>query len=387
MRMRQILWRELVQCRMDYRRFIFLFGAALAYLLIFGVLYSPNIVKHIPCVICDEEGSQLSRSLVRGFEDSDSFQVTEYADTPEAMREALHEKRVYAAVDIPQDFSKRIKTGDASTVLFMVNGSNIILTNITTSAAQDILADFSDKLAVRNAALRFGVNEQLLTHRISPVSCHLRVLNNPKQGYTLFFLLGLAMVAFQQGIIFSAGASLQYEYAIKEERDPQAEEPAAVHRKSCWQLLLGKLVFYWVLSMLSFVMVAYTAVYLWDIPFRAQAGQLLLLGGVFCFTAIAFSFFAASLFHNEMQFVRAAIMYPVPAFIFSGYTWPQEAMGPAMQLISKFFPLSWFSNTVRELFLSGMASQYGTCLAVLALMGVVCLAVSGAVFRSRMRCV
>ena len=38
MRMRQILWRELVQCRMDYRRFIFLFGAALAYLLIFGVL-------------------------------------------------------------------------------------------------------------------------------------------------------------------------------------------------------------------------------------------------------------------------------------------------------------------------------------------------------------
>ena len=50
----QILRREAGQCKKDPRRLVFLFGAAIAYLLIFGVLYMPNIVKSVPCVIYDD---------------------------------------------------------------------------------------------------------------------------------------------------------------------------------------------------------------------------------------------------------------------------------------------------------------------------------------------
>ena len=188
--------KELVEIKNDLRRPVFLFGAALAYLIVFGMLYIPNIVTAVPAVILDQENSAASRRLVQDFEASDSYDIKGYVTSEEEMRDWLREKTAVAAIEIPKDFSKKAKTGSYSTVLYLTNGSNIILTNITSSAAQDILADFSDHLAAKQAALRYGLNETAVLHRLAPVHAHLRVLYNATQGYMFFFMLGLAMVAF-----------------------------------------------------------------------------------------------------------------------------------------------------------------------------------------------
>lgn len=138
--------KELVEIKNDLRRPVFLFGAALAYLIVFGMLYIPNIVTAVPAVILDQENSAASRRLVQDFEASDSYDIKGYVTSEEEMRDWLREKTAVAAIEIPKDFSKKAKTGSYSTVLYLTNGSNIILTNITSSAAQDILADFSDHL-------------------------------------------------------------------------------------------------------------------------------------------------------------------------------------------------------------------------------------------------
>ena len=373
MQLWQIIKREFRQIFLeDPRRFVFLFGAAVGYLFIFGALYSPNIVKYIPLIVYDEEQSPLSRALIRDFDSSDSFRVTAYAATQEEMQQALADKSAYAAIDIPRDFSRKIKQGGASSLLFMVNGSNIVITNITSSAAQDITAAFSDKVAAERAALRTGQNQEKLGKRLAPVSAHLRVLNNPTQGYMLFFLLGLAMAAFQQGIFFSVGASVQAEYLKRE----------AISWRS---LLLGKFITYWGLAMLSFLTVVLIAEFFWEIWLKGSMVQLLLLGGVFSFAFIAFSMLMSSLFHNEMQFVRASILYPVPAFIFAGYTWPQESLGPVMHLVSYFFPMAWFSNAVRQIFTAGQAAHFTENIAVLLLLGTGFVVLASLVFRHRQK--
>lgn len=113
---------ELREIRQDRRRPVFLFGAALAYLIVFGILYLPNIVTAVPCVVLDEENSVLSRRFVQDFEASDSYRIIAYVNTQEEMRQALREKHAIAAIDIPHDFSKKAKTGTYATVLYLVNG-------------------------------------------------------------------------------------------------------------------------------------------------------------------------------------------------------------------------------------------------------------------------
>lgn len=350
----------------DARRAIFLFGAATAYLILFGILYYPGVVKEIPTVVCDEEHTAYSRLLTRQVDDDERLGLVRVvADEGEAL-DMLRQKEVYAAVIIPADFSHDILNGRSANVLFMLNGANIITTNIATTAGNDIVNTFNTRFAARQAALRTSGDEQMLKKRISPVETTLRVLNNPTQSYMMFFMVGLAMAAMQQGIFLAIGAAVQGDF--KDTEGLKGAPKAAV--------LVVKVAVYWLLSVLSFALVCVIS-YGLGIPDRASVTALLTLASAFSFAAVSLGLFASSLFHNELQFVRASIMYTVPAFIFGGYTWPLEAMDPVTQVVAQAFPMAWMSNAVRELFLSGHLATLSYNLTV---MGVIFLSLGSWIF-------
>lgn len=352
----------------DARRAIFLFGAATAYLILFGILYYPGVVKEIPTVVCDEEHTAYSRLLTRQVDDDERLGLVRVvADEGEA-RDMLRRKEVYAAVIIPADFSHDILNGRSAKVLFMLNGANIITTNIATTAGNDIVNTFNTRFAARQAALRTSGDEQMLKKRISPVETTLRVLNNPTQSYMMFFVTGLAMAAMQQGFFLAIGAAVQCDF-----RNPELKGT------SKGKLLVVKVGVYWVLSILSFGLVCVLARLL-GIPDRASIQSLGLLAGAFSFAAISLGLFASSIFHNELQFVRASVMYTVPAFIFGGYTWPLEAMDPVTQVVAQAFPMAWMSNAVRELFLSGHLATLSHNLTALTVMGVIFFSLGSWIF-------
>lgn len=350
----------------DARRAIFLFGAATAYLILFGILYYPGVVKEIPTVVCDEEHTAYSRLLTRQVDDDERLGLVRVvADEGEA-RDMLRRKEVYAAVIIPADFSHDILNGRSAKVLFMLNGANIITTNIATTAGNDIVNTFNTRFAARQAALRTSGDEQMLKKRILPVETTLRVLNNPTQSYMMFFVTGLAMAAMQQGFFLAIGAAVQGDF--KDTEGLKGAPKAAV--------LVVKVAVYWLLSVLSFALVCVIS-YGLGIPDRASVMALLTLASAFSFAAVSLGLFASSLFHNELQFVRASIMYTVPAFIFGGYTWPLEAMDPVTQVVAQAFPMAWMSNAVRELFLSGHLATLSYNLTV---MGVIFLSLGSWIF-------
>lgn len=353
----------------DARRAIFLFGAATAYLILFGILYYPGVVKEIPTVVCDEEHTAYSRLLTRQVDDDERLGLVRVvADEGEA-RDMLRQKEVYAAVIIPADFSHDILNGRSAKVLFMLNGANIITTNIATTAGNDIINTFNTHFAARQAALRTSGDEQMLKKRISPVETTLRVLNNPTQSYMMFFMVGLAMAAMQQGIFLAVGAAVQGDF---KDTEGLKDAPKAA-------VLVVKVAVYWLLSVLSFALVCVIS-YGLGIPDRASVTALLTLASAFSFAAVSLGLFASSIFHNELQFVRASIMYTVPAFIFGGYTWPLEAMDPVTQVVAQTFPMAWMSNAVRELFLSGHLATLSHNLTALTVMGVIFLSLGSWIF-------
>ncbi len=349
---------EIKQTFADPRRLIFVFGASLAYLILFAMLYSPNIVKNIPTIIFDADNTKISREFLRGFDDSDGFAIIGYAACEEDMRRALIDKAALAAIEVPKNFSRDIAHGSAE-FLYMVNGSNIIVTSVTSSAAQNISADFSDKIAARRAATALGSNVNDLAKKISPVQTRLRVLGNPIQGYTRFFLIGLAMAAFQQGILFALGASIFGDRSQK--------------IFSAWKLLAFKVIFYWLMSMAAFAMILAAIEHVAEIPIKFPLVDALILGGAFIFAVESLCVLTTRFFVREVNFIRAATMYPVPAFILSGYTFPAESMGASMNFAAKFFPMSYMSNNLREMFLTGATTKLFVDVRSLILIGAACL--------------
>ena len=152
-----------------------------------------------------------------------------------------------------------------------------------------------------------------------------------------------------------------------------------------WLLLVAKLVLYFALAMLSYLLVTVLVQYVFTIPLKAPLGTLLGLAAAFIVAAMSFGIFASAIFPCEMAFVRAIIMYPVPAFILSGYTWPQESMPAWLQTVAEAFPLSWFSNTVRELFLAGYSPRLAGDYQAFAVLTAVFLSLGAMLFCWRMR--
>lgn len=339
-----ILKREIRQMFItDRRRAIFLFGASLAYLLLFSLLYSTHTIKAVPLVIYDEDQTQFSRSLIQAFDDSERFQIVGYVTTQDDMENVLREKEAYAAVHIPIKFAKDTKSGHSSTVLLMADGKNILITNTVTTAAQEIITAFAKEAGAKLTETNNGQLPSMAQHRTGPIDFRLRVLNNPTQSYLSFFVMGLCMAAFQQGVFLAVGASIMNEY----------QNPGELKNAHPLSIMAGKLFPYWVSGTLAFFITVIAAVHLFEIPGKASLTSLFFLSAAFIFAAVGFSAFIASICNNELTFTRISIAYTVPAFVLSGYTWPQEAMDTVGKTISYTFPLSYFSNTVRELMIAG----------------------------------
>ena len=325
-------------------------------------MYYPGVVKDIPTVICDESHTAYSRALTKHFTDTDSFSVVRVVSDEEEARQMMREKQAYTAVLIPQDFAKQILTGQSSKVLVMMNGANIITTNISSTAASDVINAFNDRVAARQAALRTSGDEGMLGRRISPVHTSLRVLNNPTQSYMMFFVLGLALAAMQQGIFLSIGAAVQGDIHDKKLKGSLP-----------WTILAVKLGVYWVLTMLSFCFICFLA-YVLGIPNRASASSLVPLSAAFAYTALSLGLMGAAVFRTELQFVRTSVMCTVP-----------EAMDPVTQMIASLFPMAWLSNAVRELFLSGHFALLQRNVCALLILGTIFLVIGSLLFCRRMK--
>ena len=359
----KILRREFFQMLRDPRRILFLFGVSIIYLIFFELLYLPNTVKKIPLVIYDAENTKLSREIVTDFLDSDSFKIVSQTNSEESMMNYLHNKEALAAIEIPANFSRQIYLEGSASVLCIIDGTNIITTNVISSSTQEILNAVSEKFAARRLSLMLGVNENSALQKISPVTTNLRVLGNPIQGYLLFFPIGLALAAFQQGLLFAVGASVIHEHAEKREFQT-------------WQLLIGKIIFYWISAFISFAITISAVEISLDLPTRVHISTFLILGGTYAFSIIAFGIFLSSFFNQEVDFIRAVLIYPVPAFIFSGYAFPTEAMTSSMQLISKIFPLTWLANATRDLLLIGHTAHFEKNIFAMLIIGTIFLSLT-----------
>lgn len=339
----KIIKRELQQLFIkDAKRAFYLFGASAAYAVLFGLLYMTGVVNYVPMVVYDQDQTQLSRSLVRAFEDSDRYRVVAYVSTQEEMEDYLQNKTAQAALAIPPDFNKDIKLGRASQIMLEANGANIIIGNTIMSSAQEIMMEFSAGVG-RSLLETVGQLPDPALNRVAPIEFRLRVLNNPILSYLDFFVLGVAMAALQQGVLLSVGASMTNE---------KFEE---FHDTSPVVMLLGKITPYWLGGVLSYMLALLIAVQGFGIPCRGSLTSIMLVGAAFLFTVAIMGSLMALICKDEVGFTQLSLSYTVPAFIYSGYTWPLHAMGIFSTVLASLFPITYAANNVRDLMLVGYA--------------------------------
>lgn len=322
----------------------FLLGVPLVYTLLFGLVYSNNVVRFVPTVIYDQDHTANSHALVQAFADSEKYDIVAYSSSEEEKNAALREQTALVAITIPPNFARDIKQAKATQVLVEVNGSNLMFANSAIGSAQEIVQTFAGAAGTKLLESLNQMPDQAL-RTVAPIRFGLRVLNNPTYGYGNFILAGIGANGLQLAILLAICGIFV--------RD--RNEWARYAGTPTWKMLLGRLLPYWLLGWLMYVVYLLLISQLFLLPCRGAWSEILLLGGLFTLTVCGVGAFYSALSPSEVYAVQLPMLYTMPAFLFSGYSWPQLAMNDFSRFFSALLPLSYSADPLRDLMLAGYA--------------------------------
>ena len=132
-----------------------LIGAATAYALLIGNLYSGRILQNIPVAVCNLDETNLSREFVKDISETDQFVLVKNISSEIEAAEILERGEVAAVFVIPEDFSKNFYSQKAASVALLADGANIVPVNYSLTPANLIIGNFAARYNVQAALANY----------------------------------------------------------------------------------------------------------------------------------------------------------------------------------------------------------------------------------------
>ena len=182
LRMWTIAFKELRHIRRDAQTLFFTLFVPILELFMLGYAIDTN-VRDIRTVIVDHAGTQESKALLRQFENSHDFAVVRTCYSDADVYQAIVAGEALVGIVIPEDYSRRLESGETAQVQVLVDGS------VSSIAAEAV--SVGNAIALRESLAR-ALGEKPL-----PVEARPRVLFNPDTRSANFFIPGLMVVLCQ----------------------------------------------------------------------------------------------------------------------------------------------------------------------------------------------
>lgn len=342
----KVALRELKYIIRNKRMLFVMFMIPSLYMILFGLMYSTHVVKDIKTLVLDYNNTANSRAIAQGFRDSEKFDVVGQVTSETELRNEMENRKITAGIVIPADLDAKIKTGEGSTVLVIVNGTNMLFSNAVLSAANEIVGTFSAGASIKSLESGANLLPDQAASAAMPTRFALRVWYNPTFNYSNFLLLGLAGTVAQQIALLYAASALSREKGLRTIKELKSYNAIEV--------VLGKLAVHFLINMLSANLVYYLCISYFQVPYRGSIWTFELLLSAFLLAIMSLGVMLSIICKNELEATQLAMLFAVPSFLVSGFTWPLQAMPHFVQMISKVLPLTYFVSEVRDLALMGI---------------------------------
>lgn len=321
-------------------------------------------VRHIRTVVYDACRTQESRALLAAFENSDHFDVVETVERDDDLSKRIVAGSAHVGLKIPPDYSRKLLAGETAQVLVLVDGSE--------SSVASTALNVSSGIALQESLKR------TLADRPLPIEARSRVLFNPDTRTANFFIPGL-MVFLCQML-----ASMLTANAVVREKELGTLEQLFMTPVRPGELMVGKVVPYFCLSFVQFLVIAALMRVAFQVPVAGSFLFLLLMNVPFVVAALAIGL-AISAKSNTREEAGQKVMGSVlPAVFLSGYIFPTESMPLILRPISNLIPTTWMIDAARGVILRGAGwTELWLNAVVLTAMAVGFLTVAATGFKKR----
>ncbi len=335
MRLKGLIRKEFLQIVRDPSSIAIAFVMPLFLLLLFGYGVSLD-ADHLPVALVAEEPSADTADFFASLEGSHYFAATRFATQAEA-EEALRHGRVNAIVHLRDDFASRLRRPDGAPIQLIVNGVDANTARLTQGYVEGAWGNW----LARRAQAR---GQELAT----PVQLEQRIWFNSEVKSRNFLVPGLV------AIIMTLIGTLLTALVMAREWERGTLEALLVTPASMTEVLLGKLIAYFVLGTGGMLLTVGLAVFLFQVPLRGSFWVLWTCASLFLLAALGMGLTISSLARNQFVAGQIAIIGTfLPAFLLSGFLFDIDSMPTVVQGITHVIVARYFVAIVQTLFLAG----------------------------------
>jgi ABC-2 type transport system permease protein len=348
-----ILFKEFTIIFRDPTTLFFMLFPPLIEIIAFGFALDMD-VKHMAMVVLDEDQTVESRQFVEKLVNTETFRVIRQVQSVNEMAALIRRGQAYVGIQIPPDFTRKLRAGHNAQVQVLVDGSN------STTA-----------LSALNTAIAVAFRESLgillaqTNRRDLPIEVRPQMLFNPDMRSPNFFVPGVIGIALQIATVFATSLS------IVREREKGTLEQLLVSPLSRWALMLGKLVPYLCVSSALAAFFFLVMRWVFFIPIHGSLLTLSLGTFFYIFTLLSLGLLISTKAENHMQALQMTMTLLLPTVFFSGFIFPRETMPPIFYGLSVLLPPTYYIDLLRGVILRGGGfADFSTHLAVLGGMSV-----------------
>jgi len=336
-----IIRKEFIQLRRDRRMFFIIFFSPVLQLILLG--YAANLdIRNIPVVVCDLDATRTSRDFIAQFPASGYFSLQATVDRAEDVDAYIDRGKASLAIILPKGMGRRLAGRESVRVQVIVDGAESQSAIVGLNYATMIGLQYSRQILLQR--LR-SASPGLSVPRVEP---EVRVWYNPELRSRNFMIPGvLAMVLM---IITMMLTSL----GIVKEKELGTMEQLIVTPVRPHELILGKLLPFFLIGLVEITVVVAVAVFGFGVPVKGSIWLLFGLSPTFMLTTLGLGLFISTISRNQQQAMLTAAFFIIPQIILSGFVFPIENMPRLIQGLTYVVPLRYFLVIIRGLFLKAV---------------------------------
>jgi ABC-2 type transport system permease protein len=283
-----------------------------------------------------ESPSAVTEELVAGFDGSRYFSVQRASDR-RAFETALVDGKVRGIVVIPAAFTEDVSAGRQPQVQLLLDGGEPNTASLVDGYVRGVLSGW----AQQRAAAAGAVAEPAIS--VAP-----RYWFNAELESRNFLVPGSV------AIVMTLVGTLLTSLVIAREWERGTMEAIMATPVTAGELLIGKVVPYFVLALLSMTLCVVLAVFQFGVPLRGSLIALYILSATFLIPALGQGLLISAATRNQFLASQVALVSAfLPAFLLSGFIFEIGSMPWPIRLLTHIVPARYLIPGLQSVFLAG----------------------------------
>jgi len=332
-RLLALVRKESLQAIRDPSTLLIAFVLPVVLLFLFAYAVSLDVREVRIGVVMESQGAS-AQALAAAFAGTRYLDVT-FAHDRREVTEQVISGALRGFVVIPQDFERRqADRSGQPPVQAITDGSQPNTANFVANYTQGVVQTW-----------RAGLGAE------APLAA---VALEPRYWFNAELASRRSLVPGAIAIVMTIIGTMLTALVVAREWERGTMEAVLATPASVSEILIGKLLPYFVLGMLSTLGAAALAIFVFDVPLRGSLLALMTLSAVFMVPALGQGLLISSLARNQFLAAQIALFSGfLPAFMLSGFLFEIDAMPAPIRAITWLIPARYFVSSLKTVFLAG----------------------------------